>query len=86
MPLLFSEKRFVVLLSKPDRSRFKVGTVELADGMDDGSAPIAAFHQRWEAGEVDLASVYPRVENQELETIPGIATMLRLKGADVGQG
>jgi hypothetical protein len=84
MPLLFSGKRLVVLLSRPDRGRYKVSTVELTAGMDDGAAPIAAFTRRWEAGEVDLASVYPQVGNRELESIPGIATMLLLKGVAHG--
>jgi hypothetical protein len=86
MPALRSGKRIVLLISKPDRARYQVGSVELTDGMDDGAAQIEAFNKRWEAGEVDLASVYPRVENRELETIPGITTMLRLKGVDVGHG
>jgi hypothetical protein len=80
MTAIRSEKRVALLISKPDRVEHRVGTVELKEGMDDGARQIADFNRRWEAGEIDLASVYPRLDNRELAELPGIATMLKLKG------
>jgi hypothetical protein len=50
--------------------------------MDDGAAAVAEFRKRWDAGEVDLLSVYPRLDNRELAASPGIARMLKIKGVD----
>jgi hypothetical protein len=83
LPALRSGKRLALLITRPDRATFKVGTVELTEGMDDGAAVIKDFLSRWQAGEVDLASVYPRLDNRDLAEIPGITAMLRLKGVVV---
>jgi hypothetical protein len=80
MPVLRSGKRVALLIRKADRMTFQVGTVELGEGMDDGARLVKGFQKRWEAGEIDLASVYARLENRDLAGIPGIAAMLRLKG------
>jgi hypothetical protein len=82
LPVLRSGKRVAMLVRKPDRLTFKVDTVELKPGMDDGAATIASFLRRWEADEVDLASVYPRLENRDLAAVPGIAKLLTFKGID----
>jgi hypothetical protein len=80
MPALRSGKRVALLVSKADPTTYRVGVVELAGGMDDGVNVIQAFRKRWEAGSVDLASVYARLDNRDLAAIPGVAAMLRLKG------
>lgn len=80
MPILRSGKRVAILIRKPDRARFDVSTVALSDGMDDGAKVIADFKSRWDAGEIDLALVYQRLENRDLAEVPSIASMLRLKG------
>jgi hypothetical protein len=86
MPLLRSGKRLALLLSRPDRTRFVVSPVELTEGMDDGAAPVREFLRRWGAGEVELASVYHRVDNRDLKDLPGVATMLQLKGVGCAHG
>jgi hypothetical protein len=75
-------KRVALLIHKPDQVSFRVQSVPLTEGMDDGAGAVQAFRLRWEAGEVDLTSVYQRLDNRELEALPGVAAVLRLKGGD----
>jgi hypothetical protein len=79
MPILRSGKRVAMLVHKPDRMKFEVSVVELMDGMDDGAAVIKAFLRRLEAGEVELGSIYPRLDNRDLAAIPRIANLLKLE-------
>lgn len=83
MPILRSGKRVALLISKPDKAKFTVATVELTEGMDDGAQAIKAFMGRWEANEVDLTSVFPKLDNRDLAEIPSVAAMLQLKGVTV---
>lgn len=84
LPLLqtmVGEKNPVLaLVSKPDRVTFKVTQVQYAPHHSLGEAVIKEFMGRWEAGQVDPASVYPKMDNAILAAIPGIATMLQIKG------
>jgi hypothetical protein len=80
LPILRSGRRVALSISKPDRAMFRVSAIDLGPGMDDGARVIADFLPRWDAGEVDLASVYPRLSNRDLAAIPGIATTLAYKG------
>jgi hypothetical protein len=73
--------RVAMRIRKPDRVLFEVKTIELRDGMDDGAAVIAEFLRRWEAGGVDLGSVFPRLDNRDLAANPAIATLLRFNGS-----
>jgi hypothetical protein len=82
MPILRSDKRVAALIQRVDRVKYQVGSVELTDGMDDGANTIAEFQARWESGEINLASVYPKIENSDLAQVPSITAMLRLKGVD----
>jgi len=80
LPALRSGTRVALLVRKPDRTTFKVDAVPLKEGMDDGARTIATFLRRWQAGEVDLAAVFPRLDDRDLAAIPGIGAMLKIKG------
>lgn len=79
MPILRSNKRVVLLINKPDRAKYQVGSVELSTDMDDGAVLIKAFLEDLEAKGIDLASVYPHFQNEDLAQVRGIAKMLCLK-------
>jgi len=79
MPALKSGRPVVLLISKPDRTTFRVRTVDLTADMDDGAAAVKEFRERMEAGEVDLTSVYARLDNAGMEALPGVAAMLKIK-------
>jgi hypothetical protein len=80
MPILRAGNRVVLLIRRPDRTTFTVSTVELQDGTDDGAEIIADFQRRWEASQVDLTSVYPRLANHDMAGLASVATLMKLKG------
>jgi hypothetical protein len=73
-------RRSVLIVRKPDKTRFSVTTNELADSVQDGAAEILAFQERFARGEIDLGSVFTRLTNAELAALPSIAKLLRLRG------
>jgi hypothetical protein len=79
-PALRAGRRVAFLIRKPDRTKFEVGTINLADGMDDGAAVIKHFLSRYQEGLIQLSSVFQRLDNRSLADVPGIAAMLRIKG------
>jgi hypothetical protein len=80
MPILKSGRRVAVFIRRPDRAVHRVTCVDLTDEMDDGAEIIAEFTRRWDSGQVNLASVYPRQDDDLLAELPGIAAMLKFKG------
>jgi hypothetical protein len=83
LPILRSGRRVALLITRPDRAKFTVSTIDLTADMDDGAAVIKSFLGKWQAGEVKLASVFPRLDNRTLADIPGVASMAKLKGITV---
>ena len=81
MPVLRSGKRVALLVRKPDRATFKVGTVELREGMDDGAGMIAAFQQPLggRRGRTSPRSS-PASTTATWRRSPRIGAMLKLKG------
>jgi len=73
-------KPVLALISKPDQLTFKVTQVQGAPHHSLGEAAIKEFTEFWEAGVIDPASVYPKMDNATLAAIPSITTMLQLKG------
>jgi hypothetical protein len=80
MPSLRSGRRAVWLIRRLDRVAFRVTTVDLKDGIDDGAEIIADFLGRLKAGRVDLQAVYQRLDDRDLAEVPGVASMMRIKG------
>jgi hypothetical protein len=62
---------------------FHVRVLDLPDGADDGRVVVSEFRKEFDAGRVDLASVYQLLPDEELANLPEVATALRLLG---GQG
>jgi hypothetical protein len=81
-----AERRMGVFISKEGRYRFAVSTFDLTEEMDTGEEEISRFLEKFKAGEVDLTSVYPRLENEQLSAITEIARLLCLKGFEVDEG
>jgi hypothetical protein len=73
-----------LFISRIQSDGFSVSAVSLPEDADAGEATIAAFLKDYEAGRIELASVYPHVDNESLAAIPEIARMLKLKGIKVG--
>jgi hypothetical protein len=62
---------------------YKVGTAPLPDDADDGAAAVATFQAAFDAGEIDLASVWPRLDDDTLAGIPEVASAMRAKGVKI---
>jgi hypothetical protein len=80
MPILRTGKRVALMIRRLDRVAFQVDPVELREGVDDGAEIIAHFLDRWEAGQVDLTAVFPRLDNHAVAKLAGVATMMEIKG------
>ena len=80
-----AETRMGIFLSEVGRFRFVVSTFDLTEEIDTGEEAISRFLEKFKAGEVDLTSVYPRLENEQLSAISEIARLLRLKGYQVDE-
>ena len=74
------KERFFIEVWKPDSYKFTVGTFPLPADADDGAAAIKAFQEKFDAGLVDLGSVYPRITNEDLAMYPEVATAMQMKG------
>jgi hypothetical protein len=83
MPSLRTGKRVVWLIRRVDRVAFHVATVDLRDDIDDGAEIVADFVGRWKAGRVDLKAIYQRLDDHDLAEVPGIASMMTIKGIEL---
>ena len=78
-PLFKAEKPLVAFLTRTG-GKFTVSTAELKNDMDGGESVIRDFQTSYEAGNVQLASVFPRISNEELGQVGEIAKLVELKG------
>jgi hypothetical protein len=72
--------RLLIGLRKPDLTRFEVATYPRPEAADDGGTVVRDFQRRFDKGEIDLGSVYPRPGREELAAIPEFANALALRG------
>jgi hypothetical protein len=70
----------LIAIRRDDSVTFIVSELALPADADTGGVTIRAFVEKSEAGEIDLGSVYPRLSNEELASIPEVAMALQLKG------
>jgi len=78
------DRPVALLVNKPDRMTFRVATRDLGPGVYDGANEVKQFLQQWEAGAIDITSVYPRYDRRVLADLPAVAAMLSLKGLTSG--
>jgi hypothetical protein len=76
-------ERLLLLLRRPDTTRFVVSAVPLPEDAEDGADHIDAFCKQLAAGAVSLDSVYPRLSAEDLAAIPEVARLLKLKGLQI---
>ena len=70
----------MVMFITQEWSKFTVSTVDLKEDMDGGEDVIEKFREDYEAGKIDLAAVYPHIDNDQLAGVPEINRLLALKG------
>jgi hypothetical protein len=78
--LRVDKEPFLVTIRKSGMAQFVVGTSPLPKGSDDGANVIAQFRAKMDAGEVDLAAVYQRLDSFVIQDIPEIARLMTAKG------
>jgi hypothetical protein len=83
--VLKSEKPMVMFVARVG-AKYSVSTAELPEDVDGGEAAIKQFHEDYEAGIVNLSSVYPKIENEQLADVEEIGRMMALKGMNRNAG
>jgi hypothetical protein len=77
--LLQSNNRIVLFISR-DRDAYTVYSRDLPSDVSDGKDLIANFVEAYKENRISLAEVYPLLSNDQLAHLPGISSMLSLKG------
>ena len=75
--ILQAEKPLVAFVTRHG-PKFTVSTSELPEDADAGELTIQEFLEH--ADNVELTSIFQRLDNSQLASVPGIAEMARLKG------
>jgi hypothetical protein len=83
-PVLQRVARGDVLLVclRRNEHRYLVTVHPLPPGVDDGAAVIRVFVEKFDAGQIDLASAFPMLDNATLAQIDGIRTLMTAKGIE----
>lgn len=77
---LQADSRILIGIQKPDNTRFVVKAYPLPTAADDGADVILRFLEQFDAGRIDLGSVFPRLTNNQLTVVPEIADAMKLRG------
>ena len=77
--VLKMEKPMVMFVTR-EGAKYSVSTAEIQKDVDGGEAAIKRFVQDYESGHLNLATVYQRIENEQLADVGEIARMMSLKG------
>jgi hypothetical protein len=83
--VLRSDKPMVMFVTR-DGAQYGVSAVELPKDVDGGETAIKQFLEDYEAGIVNLSSVYPKIGNQQLADVEEIGRMMALKGVRCNAG
>ena len=76
--------RRAVFISRVQGDSYTVTSMPLQADVADGAEVIKTFLEDHQKGTIQLDSVYPKVTNEQLAAISGIAAMLKLRGIKVG--
>jgi len=80
--VLKAEKPMVMFVTR-EGAKYTISTAELQKDVDGGEAAIKRFLDDDQAGVLDLTTVYPRVDNEQLANVEEIGRMMALKGVDL---
>jgi hypothetical protein len=79
--VLKAEKPMAVFVSR-EGAKYTVSTYELPKDVDSGEIEIKQFLKDYEAGNINLSSIYQKIENEMLAGIEEIHRIMQLKGID----
>ena len=72
--------RKAIFISRLQGDSYTVRAVSLQADVADGAEVIKTFLEDHQKGTIELASVFPKVANEDSPRLPEIAAMLKLKG------
>jgi hypothetical protein len=72
----------VIFIKREGMTKYTVTTSPLTDSVDKGEAIVKDFVEKMESGETDITSVYNRLSNKQLASVPAISETLKLKGVN----
>ena len=81
-PLLEQNKPSLAFILRHGH-KYTVSTSDLPEDVDAGETLIQEFLTNYAAGNFELASVYPRLTNEQLASVPAIDEMARLKSINI---
>jgi len=77
--VLKADKPMVVFVTR-EGGKYTVSTAELQKDVDGGETAIKQFLDDYAAGNHDLSTLYPRIDNEQLASVEEIGRMMSLKG------
>ena len=77
--VLKTEKPLVMFVTF-EKFKYKVSTGELQEDVDGGEKAIRRFLEDYADGDLNLTSVYPTIDNEQLSNVEEIGRMMKLKG------
>jgi hypothetical protein len=75
-----ANERLLLSIRKEDATSYSVTSCTLPEHADDGADVILRFLERYDAGGVELRSVYPRLSNEELSRVREVGLILTTLG------
>ena len=70
----------MVMFVTREKAKYNVSTVELQEDVDGGEKVIRSFLEDYADGNLNLTSVYPTIDNEQLSNVEEIGRMMKLKG------
>jgi len=76
-------ERVAIFINRADNQKYVVTSAALPEDARDGADEISEFLKKFESGEIDLTSVFPKIDNATMAALPSISRKLELKGIKV---
>jgi hypothetical protein len=77
---LLRNEQVLIAVRRTGWEKYSVTVLPLPDDADAGEDAILRFQEAFDAGKIDLASIYQRLPNETLATVPEVATLMKLRG------
>ena len=74
-----AKKPMVVFVTRQN-AKYMVSTADVQKDVDGGESEIKKFLKAYNSGKLELSSVFPKIDNEQLAGIEEIARMMVLKG------
>ena len=76
----------MVMFVTREGGKYAVSTIDLMEDVDGGEGAIKTFIEDYDGGELNLTSIYPTIDNEQLSNVEEIGRMMKLKGIENNAG